>query len=156
MLLLAGCDLLSTNESTNDYVTKTVGGDYSEIVDPRARWEAYGLEDYTIEQTRICECSPPYMFTVVVMDGEVAEVLYDLSEKDEAGPSSDYETVLANAMTVDSLFDMIEHETPTAAHVEVEYHSKYGCPTKVNIDRDERMADEEIIRSLANLREVVE
>ncbi len=30
--------------------------DHSGIVDPKARWEAYGASDYTLSQDVICEC----------------------------------------------------------------------------------------------------
>lgn len=155
-LTFVGCDILGEDETTNQYTTEAVVGDHSDISEPRARWEAYGLENYTIEQTRTCECALPYTFTVVVRSGEVVDVLYELPEDEKRWPVNDYETVLANAMTIDSLFALIESERPSAANIDVAYHAKYGYPTEVFIDRDERIADEEIIRSVADLKKLVE
>lgn len=146
-VLAAGCSLVHEPHTTR------VAEDFSHIEDPHKRWDAYELSSYTIEQTRTCECLPPYGYLVVVKNDSVADVSY---EEPEETYGKDAETLremaLQSALTIEEMFDIIAREKNAADRFEVAYHPRYGYPTKVFIDPDEKTADEEIIRSMSNLR----
>ena len=145
LLSLGGCEILGV--SGGGFVTEPVRGDFSEIADPRERWEAYGLTDYTINQTRQCFCPPPRAYAIVVRDGDVVAV------RNPEPPVEQGEMFLEQFMTVDELFDLIESaKQQNPAKLEVSYHPRFGFPTEVDIDISGQIADEELYMTLSDLR----
>ena len=145
LLLLGGCELIGSSVGTS--APGTITEDHSDIEDPRERWEAYGLTDYTIEQTRICYCLGPFEYVAVVRGGDVVAVQDAVPPVDEGELNPEYYS------TVDEIFDMLEQTREQDPVVfEVSYHPRFGYPTDIEIDISYQMADEELSMTLANLK----
>ena len=102
----------------------------------RALWEEAGLDGYTMTVSRSCFCPPEYRgpFAVTVEDGETTGALYDGRPAEVGDPP-----------TVEALFALLaEAYARGAARVDVTYDPALGYPTSLYIDRDERIADEEV------------
>ncbi|WP_338421770.1 DUF6174 domain-containing protein [Nostoc flagelliforme] len=57
--------------------------------------------------------------------------------------------------TIPELFNVIQDAINRKAYnVDVEYNAKLGYPTKINIDYDSRIADEEIFLTIENFQEL--
>src|SRR5690606_23652442 len=143
ILVFASCELVS---NTSDFDrTRTVTEDFSSIEDPRARWEAYELTDYTIEQRLGCFCAGPLQFVAVVRDNDVVALR-------NASPPLEDESWVDHYRTVEELFDLIEEaQEVDPAVLEVTYHPRYGYPTRIYIDYSAQTADEEVGFTLSNL-----
>lgn len=137
-------------EWSNHHIPETVS-------EARARWSKSGFDSYTIEKTRACECLPPYSYAAVVVDGNLIDVRFDLPEQEEKPRSLLHESrehLLATVMTIEELFDLLEYHETNAARFEVQFHHRFGYPTKVFIDPHFNIADDEIIRELSNLERI--
>lgn len=123
---------------------------YSYIDDPEARWRAYGLVDYVIEEERGCFC---------VYGGEYCKVYVKKNQVLDV-------VVLSNGghvpeqfqpayKTVDDLFTFVHSIKPdSVAYFQVEYDSRFGYPKRVAVDYSKFIADEEIayhIRAIYHL-----
>ncbi len=122
----------------------------SEIEDPRERWEAWELSDYSIEQSRLCFCLGPHGFVkLTVENGEITE-----GKEVENGAAVPQDR-LQYFQTVDEVFDWIEQEnarTPKPAKLTVEYDEKYGYPTKIEYDFSLMIADDELWIEMRSLK----
>lgn len=114
----------------------------------RARWLAAGIRDYTFEYSQQCECLPdtvrPAM--VEVRGGVVTDVVF----------RDDGEAAAVNTRrqfpTIAELFDRIDHAIQNeAATMVVSYDSELGYPTRIEIDYNLRVADDEIVIHAAAL-----
>jgi hypothetical protein len=133
---MAGCTLL----------TAPAGPD-EELARARARWAAADLQGYSVVQTRICECLPPYRYTLIVEGGRVTDVGY---ERDAAWPTV---APLDSFLTVDQVFELLERVRQRhPAYWRVRYHPKYGYPTDIFVDIDARIVDDEISLTLSDLQ----
>ena len=116
-----------------------------DLVEARARWAEAGPDDYTMTLRRSCFCPvPDYTgpFAVTVTDGELASVMLE-------GAAVDPE----RGMTVGALFDLVaEAYARGAVRVDVAYDPVYGHPTRIAIDYDERIADEETGYTVTDLQ----
>ncbi len=118
----------------------------------RIRWEASGVTDYTVREFVSCFCLCPHGFTIVVDD----EALTDVTDIEpiEGLPPEDLEGVARScARTVPQLFDLIAAHVEDADRFHVEYDASLGYPTRISIDPESRIADEEINVALVD-REV--
>ena len=116
-----------------------------ELAIARAMWTDAALGGYTMTITRSCFCPPEYRgpYTVAVDGGEVASVTYEGRPAEVGEPP-----------TVDALFALLESAyAEGAARVDVTYHDELGYPLELWIDRDERLADEEIGYAISELIE---
>ena len=116
-----------------------------ELAIARAKWADAALDGYTMTITRSCFCPPEYRgpYRVVMDGGEAASVTYEGRPSDVGEPPS-----------VDALFALLESAyAEGAARVDVTYHDELGYPIELYIDRDERLADEEIGYSISELIE---
>ena len=148
LLCLVGLLFVLSGCSADDTGVVTVPPDYSHIPNPELRWAAYDLDDYTIVQTRACECLPPYEYTIIVRNGEAVDVEYDV---DDGEPVDDFTP--EDAYTVEELFDVIQRAEQEGAYsIGVEYDARFGYPTSVFIDYDYNIADEELILTLSDLQ----
>jgi hypothetical protein len=113
--------------------------DYSSITDPRARWEAYGYTDYTIEQILDCFC--PYggiPIRVVVRNRQV----FNVSQAGNGFRLPD--EYWGQFRSIDGLFDAVDAVDPDSVSVfNVSYDPRYGFPTVIFVDPSDLMADEE-------------
>jgi len=136
-LLLTSCEVF--NSSNNN------GG--VELTEAIEKWNSNNSKNYTFENSRTCECMPPYNYTVEVINGEIKDVHFEMQEY------INYERkdmIIITTRTIDELFDLLEKYEETADHFEVEFHEELGYPTKINIDPSREMADEEIILEISN------
>ncbi len=116
-----------------------VAPDYSSIADPKARWEAYGFTNYTIDQILDCFC--PYggiPIRVVVRNNQVFNV-------SQAGNGLRLPAAYwGQFRTIDGLFEAVEEVNPDSVSVfTVTYDAKYGYPTVIYVDPSAMIADEE-------------
>ena len=114
--------------------------DFSSIENPRERWEAYGITDYTINERISCFCGGVLQWDLIVKNNIKSEVAFDqtISNQTEA-------EILERARTINDVFDFIQSiDKNSVAYLVVEYDTKYGFPTLVSIDYDLNIADDEI------------
>jgi hypothetical protein len=113
--------------------------DFSHIVEPAARWSAYGLKNYTIEQQRICFCKflPQGFVKLTVRDNKIVAGI-DLTNGRPV-PAE----ILQYYQTVDSLFVSIEEmKALNPEHLEIEYDSHYGYPKKIAFEYSPEVVDD--------------
>lgn len=140
LLVLSACDV--TAPGTDEGL---------KLKEARERWEAHGFASYSIDETRTCECLGPWAYTVVVEKADVIDVLY------QEEPGYNYiskDQLLGQLQTVDQYFETLEGYLETAERFEVEYDATYGYPSRIYIDPTSRMADNELVRTLSNLRQL--
>lgn len=106
------------------------------VDEAREQWAAAGPAAYQLTLHRSCFCPPEYRgpFMVTVRDGDVETVRYEGQTVDAA-----------RGMSVESLFDLIEDAYARGAErVDAEFDPTWGYPTRLYIDYEAQMADEEI------------
>ena len=124
VMLANGCEHQGGTFLQNGF--EPIHEDFSAIVDPRARWQAYGLRDYVFEQRQICFCGPPDHQQVIVQNNQVSLVI---GPRGEAVP-------MAIGMTVDQIFAWVDTlRQQQVDQLEVEYEPRYGYPTRRRLDR---------------------
>jgi hypothetical protein len=142
--LFAAVSVLFFSISCEHAVAPSTGADdlpdYSHIAEAAARWSAYGLKNYTIEQQRICFCRFPHGFVkLIIRDNKIIEGI-DLTNG-QLVPAE----ILQYYQTVDSLFAWIEEaKTLNPERLEIEYDSRYGFPKKISFDYSAGVADDEL------------
>ena len=159
-VLVIGLFLWSCSDGIQDFNTIEIKEDFSHISNPKERWEAYGLSDYSITQTRSCECLEPYKWTIYISQNTVVRVDYSAPKKEgyviSDEKQKEIEELIKNqiSMTVDQAFHLIEENEETAASIRVTYDERFGYPIDLFIDYDAQMADEELIYSFSDLRKI--
>lgn len=121
-----------------------------ELNDARERWEEYRSESYSMQLTISCFCPAEFRgpFLVDVTGNTI--VGKEFAPNAEVEPGTE---VVADLITVDGVFDEIEEAIrASAARIDVSYDEVSGVPVEVFIDRDERIADEEIGYSIELLQ----
>lgn len=148
-LFSAGCEHNATSAGDGGFMPAPIVENFSSIGDSRERWEAYGFENYVIEQEQLCFCPPPHGYIrLVIRDNKVVE-----GYKDDG--TSLTATELQWRKTVDELFDWIEEaQARNPRTLNVEYDSKYGYPTRIVYDQSGFIADEEVTYSLHGLSRI--
>lgn len=126
--------------------------DFSSIAEPQARWQAYGMKNYSIEQKRICFCPPPHGFVrLTIQDNKVAAGI-DLT----AGQPVPLDR-LQSYQTIEELFTWIETtKALNPARLEVEYDTHFGYPKKIEFDYGENIADDELWIEVQALRRLAD
>ncbi len=151
--------LLSCSDTSKEkhFITSPIDADFSFIVDPKERWEAYNLSDYVIDQHWSCECFSPNSCSSFILNKVLDDVIYDISDEAYFGRTENeiYDYTKRMAITVDEAFNLIEKYKASADEIDVEYDSRFGFPAKLFIDIDAQMADEEISRRFSNLQQVL-
>jgi hypothetical protein len=100
-----------------------------EIADGRARWEAAGIDDYTIHIDLDCYCSW-YEVTATIVDGEV-EAAFD----QDGAAIEPYE--LRRLAPVDELLDRAEHANAGRRLAGFESDPELGYPTVIEYVTDD-------------------
>jgi hypothetical protein len=104
----------------------------------RATWTASAPRDYAFEYQRICFCPIVQKVRVEVGSGTVVRVV-DV-ESSEPIPSERF----ADFPTIEELFVELDQLIRGDPHLlEVEYDPTFGFPARVQVDIEERVADEE-------------
>ena len=125
--------LVITSLSCNDVGTQpdqAWSADHSAIADPTQRWQAYGVQDYSLLQIRTCSCDNGGKgFLVTVRGGSIASVV-DPSDGGVVGQQK-----WGEFKTVTDLFELIKSiDTTRVASLTVSYDARYGYPRKVLVD----------------------
>lgn len=149
-LFSAGCEHEAKVVFDNGFQSASILENHSAINDPRERWRACGLQNYSIEQERLCFCRPPHGFVqLTIKDNKIIKGL-DKENNNLLTPDE-----LQSFQTVDELFEWIEQAKAQNPRVlEVEYDLRYGYPSLIVYDQSEFIADEEITYHLQNLHRV--
>jgi len=143
-LIAAAVSALVLSISCEHAVAPSTGAfdlpDYSYLAEPAARWSAYGLKNYTIEQKRLCFCRFPHEFVkLTVKDNKIVQGI-DLTNGRPV-PAE----ILQYYQTVDSLFAWIgEAKSLNPERLEIEYDSRFGYPKKISYDYSSQIADDEL------------
>ncbi len=111
----------------------------------KEKWENASILDYSFVFQVSCYCTVEYTSpkAVSVRDGNIVTV-NDLAYSEE---------IHRGIFSINDLFKEIEKASnQKVAVLETTYDSFYGFPAKLYIDRDERIADEEIGYSISNFK----
>lgn len=118
---------------------ETISADYTGISDPRARWQAYQLKSYVLEQQRACFC---------MNGGEICRVYISNDKIVDVVRKSDGESIYREFgylyKTANQLLDLADSlKTMAVARLDITYDTRFGLPNYIYVDPDERVADEE-------------
>ncbi|WP_027329814.1 DUF6174 domain-containing protein [Marinimicrobium agarilyticum] len=112
-----------------------------------SRWENADISRYEYEYRRSCYCPDLLKTVVTVQGGEVTEAFY----KEDGTYLSDKQ--LEQLYTTNELFDIVQDAiNDRVFSLDVEYDPTLGYPTRIAIDRDEQMVDEEITHYASSLQ----
>jgi hypothetical protein len=110
------------------------------LTENRVRWDESGSASYQFNFQRSCFCLRDYTREAVVQVEEGAIVAATYADDDtavDADLNDRYDTI-------DELFALLEEAIATGAvQIDVEFDAALGYPTRLYIDRDRRIADEE-------------
>ena len=136
--------LIATGVSCKD---GGIESDYSNISDAYARWQAYNLKNYTLEQRLICFCANGGVpMKIVVRENRILNVV-NLSDGTSL-PSNQW----SSYKTVDELFDITRSiKKDSVASFRLEHDLKYGYPSILFVDPSADIADEEFGFGTENL-----
>lgn len=127
LLILAGCDLLEPSP----------GQAPADLHEARALWASAGVDDYELVIDRSCFCAHHGPVRVRVVGGAKISVTLD-SESGEPIPLPAYPDV-------EGLFDIVADAVAREAHrLRVAYHPSLGYPTQIDVDYEQRVADDEV------------
>jgi hypothetical protein len=114
-------------------------------------WAKQNISNYrfTVRQTCFCSIESMQPVNIEVRNGKVTSIV----------PAIDVLSFnredFTNHDSIAKLFDVIEDAiAKEAEHLSVTYHPTLGYPTKIDIDYDQMMADEEISLTIDNLQAV--
>ena len=113
----------------------------------KEKWENASILDYSFTLKVSCYCTEEYIRpkTVLVRDGEILKV-NNIAYSEE---------MHWGIFSINDLFKEIEKASnQNVAILEITYDSFYGFPTSLYIDRDERIADEEMGYSISNFKKL--
>lgn len=113
------------------------------------QWKQANIHNYTYEFQRSCFCMRD--FTKPVLTRVENNTVVDARFKDNNKPLPD--NFKTNRQTINMLFSTIQGAIDRKAHsIEVHYDEKYGYPTSISVDYDQRMADEEVYLKASNFK----
>ena len=112
----------------------------------RAKWESANIDTYQFEYSISCNCldEDTLLRLVVVNAGEV--VSQTIIKSHVALPLDQ-----GRAESIAELFELIAYEESRAESVTVEYDPDLGYPTKINVDIEKRIADDEYTLYISNV-----
>jgi Family of unknown function (DUF6174) len=117
----------------------------------RLLWRRQKIFNYRYEFTRSCNCLPKATELVVI---EVRNGVTTSITSKETGQPVDAK-LFQKYNTIPKLFNIIRNAIARrAANLTVEYDSKIGYPTQINIDYDSQIADDEIFFTIGNLQKI--
>jgi hypothetical protein len=118
------------------------------LAQARARWDANGGLNYTVESRIICFCPPQLAqwTRLTVRAGVVVEAVPVESLPDGLEP------MLQGWQTVEELFEIIASPSSVVANIDVTFDPTLGYPTSTAITCGPQIADCGSTRELRNLR----
>ena len=155
--VIISCSSPTDIEKPDSFVTSSIEEDYSSINNPLERWKAYNLVDYSIDAGWGVESYIPNIYTTYVINNKVKEIKYEISKDEYYGRTKEEidNFIKLHAKTIDEVFFIIELNKNKAQRINVEYDARFGYPTKVYIDIDTLVADDEFLKSFSNLKRVI-
>lgn len=109
----------------------------------KVKWEKVNINDYRAEIERLCFCPPPIRYTLVVENGEIAQVI-----NSDTGEAIQH---LEGYSTIDELFTWLEQAaSQNPQKLELEFHPKLGYPTLIDYNQSDNIADEELLLRINN------
>lgn len=142
-LLLLGLSstlILACVSSTDALSTQDTATQYK-------NWSALD-QTYKVSFQQACFCTQDYLrpMRLIIRDNVIVGAHFEDDQSEVP------DIIIADLLTIDAMFKIIvEAEALPAPSVVVEYDEKLAFPIKVEIDYDERMADDEIHWQLSNL-----
>lgn len=114
------------------------GGTEGELAAAEDRWAASRVSNYDLEVRLTCLCPPDVAgpFDVTVSDGEIVDISY---EGEQIEPTGGTPTM---AFTVEGLFGIVQDNLAADA-LTVTYDDELGYPTRIDIDEDSDVVDDE-------------
>lgn len=155
LLLSLGLNLPGISETTAEkaqYQTQTNNNLNSRRLTFNKRlWERANIYNYRITVSNSCFCIPDARGPVVirVRNGQPTSIT-SVATGQPVNPQ-----FFQKYDTIPELFNVIQDAIKRkASNLDVEYNAKFGYPTKINIDYDSRIADEEIFLTIENFQEL--
>jgi len=149
---LMGCSLEpETSAVVKTLLSQGASPEMSQVALNQLKWQSAALSSYQFEFSWQCFCLPDYVAPVLVTvrEGIIDSVVYTHTRL-----SVDADK-LSRYLTIDELFTFIQSAIDEEAiKIVSEYDLEYGFPTKVWIDWNEMIADEERGFQVSNLVEV--
>ncbi|MGF1958055.1 MAG: DUF6174 domain-containing protein [Aulosira sp. DedVER01a] len=116
----------------------------------RQLWKKQNIRNYRYKFSRSCFCAPKASGPIIVKVRKGQRT----SITDAVGKSVDRE-LFQQYDTIPKLFNIIQDAiAKKASNLTVEYHPKLGYPTKINIDYNSQIADEEIYLTIEDLQKI--
>ncbi|MGD0589702.1 MAG: DUF6174 domain-containing protein [Bacteroidota bacterium] len=147
LIFLSACKDAGTDVK---YLTGQIVENYSNINNPSARWQAYGLKNYVLEQRRDCFCPPDGACQVYVRENAIVDVVRE----------SDGKSIFAEApqryKTVDELFTLANSfNSDSVASLMIQYDARFGYPTLISVDISLQIADEELSYRTFSIKQIL-
>lgn len=112
----------------------------------RAKWESANIDTYQFEYSISCNClDEDTLLRLVVVNA--AEVVSQTIIKSHVALPLDQ----GRAESIAELFELIAYEESRAESVTVDYDPDLGYPTKINVDIEKRIADDEYTLYISNV-----
>ncbi|WP_375476423.1 DUF6174 domain-containing protein [uncultured Nostoc sp.] len=114
-------------------------------------WEQANISNYRITVSNSCFCIPDARGPVIieVRNGQTTSITSVATGK-PVNPE-----LFQKYNTIPKLFNVIQDAINRKAfNLDVEYNAKLGYPTKINIDYNSQIADEEIFLTIENFQEI--
>ncbi|MEH2259130.1 DUF6174 domain-containing protein [Nostoc sp.] len=155
LLLSLGLNLTAISETTAEkaqYQTQTNNNLNSRRLRFNKRlWEQANIYNYRITVSNSCFCIPDARGPVVIQvrNGQTTSITSVATGK-PVNPQ-----FFQKYDTIPELFNVIQDAINRKAfNLDVEYNAKLGYPTKINIDYNSQIADEEIFLTIENFQEL--
>lgn len=148
LLLIMGCAGLNSGELATIPQSGIIST-HEELRAARAYWKSTGIDDYAFTFTRSCFCPPGWRgpFEVIVRNDAVARAF----REQRAIQAEELEDL--GIPTMNDLYALTDTAyVEGAALIEIEVDPESGAIRNLFIDRDERIADEEIGVAVTNYR----
>ena len=113
----------------------------------RSKWESLQVDDYQMHYRLACFClDDATSQRLVKVTGNQLDSAVN-ADTNAALLGETYET-----LTIDELFGRIALEESRADKLYVEYDATYGYPTKISVDGNEQMADDEYTITVSDVK----
>ena len=125
--------------------------DFSAIADASERWQAYGLKDYVVEQSRSCYCALPRGFVrLTVRDNKIVGGV-DVATTQPVPPQA-----LQSYQTVDEVFAWLRDvKARNPARLAIDYDARFGYPGRVVVDYSVGLADDDLSIEQRSLQRLI-
>ena len=111
------------------------------------QWSEYS-QNYDVSFQQLCYCLPDYIrpIRISVRDNFIVKAIFEDDQSEVP------DVIAADLKTIEDIFQTIINAESGQAHsVKIEYDLSMHFPLKVDIDFDDRLADDELHWQLSNL-----